>query len=95
MYSEHRAIAGAAIQGLNPEHAAVLARLWSLARLSHEDRLCADPFTGPDGLGLPCLDLAAWSAIGGDHACSPRELLAQILESAIVLKQNRIAAAEG
>jgi hypothetical protein len=95
VYSEHRAIAGAAIQGLNPERAAVLARLWSLARVSHEDRLCADPFTGPEGLGLPCIDLAAWSAIGGDHACSPQELLAQVLESAIVLKQNRIAAAEG
>ncbi len=94
VYSEHRAIAGAAIQGLNPERTAVLARLWGLARISHEDRLCADPFTGAEGLGLSCIDLAAWSAIGGDHSCSPQDLLAQVLESAMVLKQNRIAAAE-
>jgi len=94
VYSEHRAIAGAAIAGLSPERAAVLARLWALARVSHEDRLCADPFTGPDGLGLPCVDLAAWSAIGGDHSCSPQELLAQVLESATVLKHGKIAAAE-
>ena len=50
VYSEHRAIAGAAIAGLSPELAAVLARMWALARVSHEDRLCVDPFTGPDGL---------------------------------------------
>ena len=94
VYSEHRAIAGAAIQGLNSEHAAVLARLWSLARVSHEDRLCADPYTGPQGLGLDCVDLAAWSAIGGDHSCSPLDLLAQVLESALIVKKEKIAAAE-
>jgi hypothetical protein len=94
VYSEHRAIAGAAIQGLNPEHAAVLARLWSLARASHEDRLCADPYTGPQGLALDCIDLAAWSAIGGDHSCSPQDLLAQVLEGAVILKKEKIAAAE-
>ncbi len=94
VYSEHRAIAGAAIAGLGPERAAVLARLWNLARVSHEDRLCVDPYTGPQGLALDCLDLAAWSAIGGDHSCSPQDLLAQVLESAAILKQSKIAAAE-
>jgi hypothetical protein len=65
VYSEHRAIAGAAIAGLAPERAATLARLWAAAREGYEVRLCGEPWTGESGLDQPCVDLAAWSAIGG------------------------------
>ena len=92
VYSEHRAIAGAAIAGLSPERAATLAKLWAAARQGYEVRLCADPWMGPDGLEQPCVDYATWSSLSGDHTCSPSALLATVLESGLVLRINEIAA---
>ena len=92
VYSEHRAIAGAAIERLTPERAATLQRLWAAARRGYEGRLCAEPWMGPDGLDRSCVDLATWSSIGGDHSCSPSNLLAAVLEGGLVLRMNEIAA---
>jgi hypothetical protein len=92
VYSEHRAIAGAAIAGLTPERAATLARLWAAGRPGHETRLCAEPWMGEDGLEQPCVDYATWSSLSGDHSCSPTALLALVLESGLVLRMNAIAA---
>ena len=94
VYSEHRAIAGAAIARLDPERAATLARLWTLARTGEEDRLCSEPWTGEAGLEQSCVDLASWSAIGGDHSCSPADLLAQVLEGGMILRKERVCAIE-
>jgi hypothetical protein len=92
VYSEHRAIAGAAIAGLNHERAETLTRLWAAARQGYEIRLCAQPWTGEKGLEQPCVDLAAWSSLSGDHSCSPSALLAAVLEGGLVLRMNEIAA---
>jgi hypothetical protein len=94
VYSEHRSIAGDAIAGITPQHAATLARLWALAREGYDVRLCAEPWTGPRGLDLDCVDFAAWSAIGGDHSCSPAKLLDAVLEGELILRMNAIAADE-
>ncbi len=95
VYSEHRSIAGAAIAVLTPERAATLARLWGLARDGHDVRLCAKPWTGAEGLERPCVDFAAWSAIGGDHSCSPADLLDAVLEGDLILRKNAIEQALG
>ena len=94
VFPEHREIAGTAIAGLSPERAATLVKLWAAARQGYEVRLCAEPWTGDDGLELPCVDYAAWSAIAGDHSCSPEALLASILQGGLVLKIQEVAADE-
>jgi len=94
VYSEHREIAGAAIAGLPPEKQGELARLWALARTGHEDRLCAEPWAGEQGLKPSCIDLAHWSAIAGDHSCSPLDLLHEVLKGKDTLPTAVVAARE-
>jgi hypothetical protein len=90
VFSEHRSIAGAAIAGLDPERSVALAKRWALARESYELRLCAEPWTGEGGLERSCIDLATWSAVGGDHSCSPAELLAAVLDGPLLPKKCAI-----
>ena len=91
VYPEHRDIAGAAVEGLDPARRAALSALWAEARRGAEARLCADPWAGeqtkPD-----CLDWAAWSALAGDHSCSSADLLATVLEKPWTLAVARAAA---
>ena len=91
VYPEHRDIAGAAVEGLDPARRAALAALWAEARRGAEERLCVDPWAGaqtkPD-----CLDWAAWSALAGDHSCSSADLLATVLEKPWTLAVARAAA---
>ena len=94
VYPEHRDIAGAAVEGLDPARRAALAALWAEARRGAEERLCADPWAGaqtkPD-----CLDWAAWSALAGDHSCSSADLLATVLEKPWTPAVARAAATLG
>lgn len=79
-FPEHRDITVEAIHGLSPAEKAVLDRLWADARRGRETRLCEDP-AAPDPPGqIPCLDLATWPALAGDHSCSPADLLATVLD---------------
>lgn len=80
IFPEHRDITVEAIHGLSPAEKAVLDRLWADARLGKETRLCEDP-AAPDPPGrVPCLDLATWPALAGDHSCSPADLLSEVLD---------------
>jgi hypothetical protein len=75
LYPEHRDISLLAVQGLDTEHQAALARLWQDARAGDEARLCGDAADASQGLAPACLDWAALPAIAGDHSCSSRQLL--------------------
>lgn len=92
IYPEHRAIAGEAVAGLPPPEAAVFARLWTEARAGHEQRLCAAGWAGDQGTRPTCLDFASWPAIGGDHSCSPDDLLANVLGAPWILDVAKIGA---
>jgi hypothetical protein len=90
-YSEHRAMTARGIEGLDPRNRAVLDALWTAARAG-EARLCETTAAGDQGHRPPCIDLAAWSAIAGDHSCSPEDLLRVVLESDWILKVAGVAA---
>ena len=92
IYPEHRDIAGTAVSGLPAPSRALLDRLWTEGRTGHEARLCADPWAGDQGTKPACLDFASWSAIGGDHSCSPDDLLAVVLDAPWILGVARIGA---
>ena len=85
IYPEHRNIAGAAFEGLDPARKLALEKLWAEARKGHEDRLCEKPWAGDQGNKPGCIDLAAFPALAGDHSCSADQLLATVLESKWVL----------
>jgi hypothetical protein len=95
IYSEHRAITARGLDMLDAAQRRSLDALWDLAREGHATRLCgaadADERHGrPD-----CVDLAAWPSIAADHACSPEEMLAVVLESGWILNVADIAGATG
>ncbi len=92
VYPEHRDIAVQAIVRLNPQRRVLLDSLWAIARRGNESRLCSlvvEPLQGREPQGL---DWAAWPAIGGDHSCSPQELLDNVLRSDWILGVADIAA---
>ncbi len=95
IYSEHRAITAAGIDGLDPARRHSLDTLWDVAREGHEARLCAAENAG-DQKGRPgCIDLSAWPAIDADHACSPDEMLVVVLDSRWILDVASIAEKTG
>jgi hypothetical protein len=91
IHPEHRAIAGATIEGLDPARAQALRDLWAAARAGHEDRLCEQVWEGDQGPDPRCIDLAALPALSGDHSCSPTDLLKTVLTERWVLDVARVA----
>jgi len=92
VFPEHRDIAVLAVQKLDPEQQVMLQRLWSEARSGHEAQFCgpmADPAQGPNPT---CIDLAAWTAIAGDHSCSASDMLNNVLNTPWILGVARVSA---
>ncbi len=92
VYPEHRDIALLAIQKLSPEYRAILDKLWSEARVGYESRLTEAVIDATQSTNPLFLDYASWSAISGDHSCSPENLLYNVLETDWILKVADIAA---
>ena len=93
-YPEHRAITANGIETLDPRNRAALDALWAAARAG-EPRLCEATDAGDQGPKPACIDLAAWPAIAGDHACSPEGMLRVILESDWILRVAGVASRMG
>jgi hypothetical protein len=91
IYSEHRAITARGIDTLDPRHRAALDAFWEVAREGHASRLCAAPDAGDQGARPPCIDLAAWPSVNGDHSCSPEDMLRVILDSDWILRVAQVA----
>jgi hypothetical protein len=90
VYPEHRDIAVAAVLKLDSARRVQLDSIWSWARLGHENRL-------PSSIVIPELperpnyiDWGAWPAIGGDHSCSPSQMMDNVLNSDWILDVARI-----
>jgi len=92
VYPEHRDIAVLAVQRLDPEQQAMLQKLWSEARAGHEAKYCEQMADPSQGTNPACIDLAAWTAIAGDHSCSASDMLNNVLETPWVLGVARVSA---
>ena len=85
LYPEHRDITLLALEMLEPEQLSQLEELWSEARQGHESRLCAQMGDSAQGLKPNCIDYAAWPAIAGDHSCSAKDMVSEVLSARWVL----------
>ncbi|NCD71520.1 hypothetical protein [Mucilaginibacter agri] len=92
LYPEHRQIALIAIQNLSPEDRAIMEKLWAEATKNYTNRLTTLVIDPDQGVKPDRLDFASWTAIGGDHSCSPELMLATVLQSNWILKVADIAA---
>ena len=92
VYPEHRDIAIAAVEKLDPERKAELDALWHEARIKQEKRLC-DPVADTKQSVTPSVHrLARASGISGDHSCSSQDLTAIVLQSDWILSVADVAA---
>ena len=92
VYPEHRDIALIAIQNLSPEYRSVLDALWSEARKGYEFRLTEAVIDATQSTNPTQLDYASWPAISGDHSCSAKNMLHNVLETEWILKVADITA---
>jgi hypothetical protein len=95
VYPEHRAIALLAARSLDPERKAQFDSLWAAARTGNEQRLCAAGADTEQGLAPTCIDWAALSAIAGDHSCSSKGMLDNVLGPPWILQVADVAAQLG
>jgi hypothetical protein len=92
VYPEHRDIALLAIQNLSLEYRSILEKLWAEARIGYESRLTEAVIDATQTIKPEKLDFASWSAIGGDHSCSPENMLYNVLQTDWILKVADVAA---
>jgi hypothetical protein len=92
IYPEHRDIALLAIENLSPEYRSQLDQLWAQARKGYEDRLTESVIDATQTTNPTQLDYASWPAISGDHSCSPKNLLYNVLQTVWILEVANIAA---
>ncbi len=88
VYPEHRHLSFLAIQHLSPQYRADMDRLWLLARTGYEARLSESVIQSASHHNQ--VDYASWAAISGDHSCSPSDMLSTVLQSAWILKVEKI-----
>jgi hypothetical protein len=93
IFYEHRDVGVAAWPLLSPAAQTTFKALWNDARAGYAAPLCPEPIAS--GASAQCIDLAAWPAIAGDHACSPAELVDSTLGSAWILDVLDISADVG
>ena len=92
IFPEHRDITFIAIKKLSPEYRQALDKLWADARTGYESRLSEAVIDATQSTKPSHLDYATWPAIAGDHSCSARNMLHNILETDWILKVADIAA---
>jgi hypothetical protein len=92
VYPEHRDITLLAVQKLDPHRRGILERIWADARRNHQLRLTDEVIDAGQGENPSGIDFAAWPAISGDHSCSARNMLHNVLETEWILRVVDIAA---
>jgi len=92
IYPEHRDITVLGVNTLDPERSAQFHRLWSEARVGREQRLCEQAADNQQGVAPACIDWAAFAAIAGDHSCSSKNMLDNVLGSDWILQVADVSA---
>ena len=92
IFPEHRDITFIAIQNLPSEYRLTLDRLWAEARKGYEFRLSEAVIDATQSVKPTHLDYATWPAIAGDHSCSARNMLYNILDTDWILKVADVTA---
>ena len=92
VYPEHRDIMLLAIQKLSVEYRSALDALWFEARKGYEFRLTEAVIDARQSTNPTHLDYASWPAISGDHSCSAKNMLHNVLETDWILKVADITA---
>ena len=92
VYPEHRDIALIAIQRLSPQFRATLDKIWTDARRGYNSRLTPLVIDTAQARKPQQLDWAAWTAIAGDHSCSPENMMNNVLKTDWILRVADIAA---
>jgi len=87
VYPEHRDIAIAAVQKLSAKYRTIFDKLWVQARIGYETRLPENIIDGTHGY----IDWPSWSAIAGDHSCSPENMLHNVLATEWIVEVSDIA----
>lgn len=87
VYPEHRDIAVLAIMNLSLENRTILNQMWAEARTGYESRLPESIIDNGHGY----IDFPSWSAIAGDHSCSPENMLHNVLETEWIVDVSDIA----
>lgn len=95
VFPEHREVTLLGINKLTENEIQALNSYWQSARLGYESRLSAKMIDKSLNKNTTTIDLASWPAIGGDHTCSPDDLLNTILSSQWIVKVSQIAAVLG
>ena len=92
VYPEHRDIAVLAVDKLDAERKALFDRLWREARTGQEQRLCGQAADSKQGVAPACIDWAAFAAIAGDHSCSSKNMLDNVLKTDWILQVADVSA---
>ncbi|MCG6959361.1 hypothetical protein LJE82_05650 [bacterium BMS3Abin03] len=92
IYPEHRDITLLAVQNLSTAYRTALDKLWAEARKGYEFRLTESVIDATQTIQPQKLDFASWPAISGDHSCSARNMLDNVLNSDWILKVADVAA---
>ena len=92
VYPEHREIALIAVQGLNASYRSELDNLWTQARKGYEYRLSENVIEPDQGTSPEFIDYASWPAIAGDHSCSAKDMLHNILDTEWIMKVAAVTA---
>ena len=92
VYPEHRDIAVLGVETLDAPRKALFDQLWREARVGQEPRLCEQAADGRQGVAPACIDWAAFAAIAGDHSCSSKNMLENVLKSDWILQVADVSA---
>jgi hypothetical protein len=92
VYPEHRDIALMAVQRLSPQFRATLEKIWADARRGYDTRLTSLVIDTGQARKPQQLDWASWTAIAGDHSCSPENMMYNVLQTDWIMRVADIAA---
>jgi len=91
IYPEHRDLTKKAISYLSDEKLNLMNKYWAITRGRYENRLSKELIDTNVTDNLNKIDFVSLPAIGGDHSCSPDNMINSVIPSDWIVKVARIA----